>query len=61
LPEPGTPVLREGTEVGTMRSGRGSQGLALLRLEALAAGHLAAGEARLAPRIPSWMRLPETV
>ena len=35
LPAPGTPVLRDGTEVGTMRSGRDGMGLAVLRLDAL--------------------------
>ena len=66
LPEPGTPVLRDGTElrdrieVGTMRSGRDGMGLAVLRLDALDA-NLACGEARLSARVPSWMRLPERV
>jgi len=60
LPAPGTPVLRGGVEVGTMRSGRDTLGLAVLRLEALT-GDLACAEARLTPRIPEWMRLPEAV
>jgi len=70
LPAPGTPVLRDGTEVGTMRSGIGRSGhdgpdriglgLAVLRLEALHS-ELACGEARLTPHIPDWMRLPEAV
>jgi folate-binding protein YgfZ len=65
LPAPGTPVLRDGVEVrgvevGTMRSGRDGLGLAVLRLEALT-GTLTCGEARLTPRIPDWMRLPEAV
>ena len=70
LPAPGTPVLRNGAEVGTMRSGRDAPGhdalgrdalgLAVLRLEALT-GDLTCGEARLTPRIPEWMRLPESV
>ncbi len=62
LPAPGTPVLRDGVEVGTMRSGRDALGLAVLRLEALRgdlAHGLACGEARLIPHIPGWMRLPE--
>jgi folate-binding protein YgfZ len=59
LPPPGTPVLRDGAEVGTIRSGRGGRALATLRLEALRAPVLTAGEARLVPRIPAWMRLPE--
>lgn len=58
LPSPGTPVLRDGAEVGAMRSGCGSHGLAVLRLDALDAS-LTSGEARVTPRIPAWMRLPE--
>jgi hypothetical protein len=42
-----------------MRSSQGAQGLALLRLEWLDKGALAAGGARLTPQPPSWMRLPE--
>ena len=49
LPAPGTPVLRDGAEVGTMRSGRDGSGLAVLRLEALDAT-LTCGEARLTAR-----------
>jgi tRNA-modifying protein YgfZ len=60
LPEPGTPVLRGGTEAGTMRSGRDAMGLAVLRLDALDAA-LVCGEARLTARVPGWMRLPERV
>jgi len=58
LPAPGTHVLREGAEIGTMRSGRDAIGLAVLRLDALE-GPLACGEARLTPRVPQWMHLPE--
>jgi folate-binding protein YgfZ len=57
LPPPGTPVLQDGVEVGTMRSGRGSIGLATLRLNALGMT-LQAGETTLVPKIPAWMRLP---
>ena len=61
LPPPGTPVLRaDGTEAGTMRSSRGGIGLAVLRLDALAVPLLCGG-IPLTPRIPGWMRLPETV
>ena len=59
LPAPGTPVVRDGAEVGTMRSGRDALGMALLRAEALSGGPLACGEARLTPRVPDWMRLAE--
>ncbi len=59
MPAPGTPVMRGGAEVGTMRSGRDGIGLALLRLEALDRGALdCGGDARLEPRVPGWMRLP---
>ncbi|MGI4976767.1 MAG: YgfZ/GcvT domain-containing protein [Janthinobacterium lividum] len=59
LPPAGTPVLRDGTEVGTLRSGRGGLGLALVRLDALQ-GPLACGDTTLTPHIPGWMRLPES-
>jgi folate-binding protein YgfZ len=57
LPPPGSPVLRDGREVGTMRSGRDRLGLASLRLDALE-GSLLCGESVLTPRVPDWMRLP---
>jgi folate-binding protein YgfZ len=59
-PPPGTPVLAEGIEVGTMGSSAGAAGLALLRLDALARPLACAG-ATLSPRVPGWMRLPEAV
>ncbi len=60
LPAPGTPVLRAGVEVGTMRSGIDTTGLSLLRLDAMA-DRLTCGDATLTPRIPAWMKLPEMV
>lgn len=57
LPPHGTPVLRNGVEVGTMRSGRDGIGLASVRLDALG-GTLQCAEADLTPRVPHWMRLP---
>jgi folate-binding protein YgfZ len=59
LPAVGAVVLRNGVDVGTMRSGRDGIGLASLRLDALA-GPLQCGEAMLTPRVPGWMRLPAT-
>jgi folate-binding protein YgfZ len=56
-PPPGTPVLRDGAEVGTMRSASGARGLATLRLDALG-GALTCGDALLRPRRPDWMTLP---
>ncbi len=55
-PPPGTPIHSGATEAGTMRSSQGAVGLAMLRLDALAAP-LAAGEARLRPFIPAWMKI----
>jgi folate-binding protein YgfZ len=56
LPPPGTPVLRGGAEVGTMRSGREQTGLAVLRLDAVEGG-LTCDAATLAPRMPSWLQV----
>jgi tRNA-modifying protein YgfZ len=60
VPPPGAPVLRDGAEVGTMRSGRGGAGLAVLRLDALE-GELRCAGSSLSPVIPAWMRLPDAV
>jgi tRNA-modifying protein YgfZ len=60
LPPLGTPVLRDGAEVGSMRSGRDGIGLASVRIDALSGPLLCAGSI-LTPRVPSWMRLPEGV
>ena len=56
LPSPGSPVLRDGVEVGAMRSGQGDLGLALLRLDAFGDA-LECGEAVLRPAPPAWMAL----
>jgi len=59
-PEPGTPALLDGAEVGAIRSGRGQRAMALLRLEAIRAGRaIACGEATLRPDVPGWMVLPQ--
>ena len=58
LPAPGTPVFRDGLEVGTLRSGRGAQALAMLRLDALEGGGLVCGEVVVTPRVPRWVKLP---
>jgi tRNA-modifying protein YgfZ len=60
LPPPGSPVLRDGIEVGTMRSGRDRIGLASIRLDAIGAT-LRCAEATLVPSVPDWMRLPAAV
>ena len=56
LPAPGTAVLRDGQEVGTIRSGLGSIALAVLRLDALEST-LTSDGATVTPRIPAWMKL----
>jgi hypothetical protein len=64
LPPPGTPILADGKEAGEIRSGLDDRAMALLRLEALDdAAHgrveLVAGETRIMPRPPDWMRWPQ--
>ena len=57
LPPPGTPILSAGAEVGTMRSGRATRGLALLRIDAVNAKLLACEGSILSPAVPDWMVL----
>ena len=57
LPPPGTPITRDGIEVGVMRSSAGSTGLALLRLDA-AGGVLASEGLAIIARTPDWMAHP---
>ncbi len=58
-PPPGTPIRRDGVEVGAMRSSRAHPaiGLGQVRLDAMSAD-LECGEATLRPRVPGWMHLP---
>src|SRR5437868_981048 len=57
-PAPGGIVEIGGKDAGEMRSSRDGIGLALLRLEAVAAGQpLSAGGATLTPIQPDWMRV----
>ncbi len=63
-PAPGTPLMLGDQEMAEMRgaSADGTLGLAMVRLEALAKDAspvLRAGDAKLSPEIPGWMRLPE--
>ena len=55
LPAPGTPVLSDKVEIGTMRSGQDQLGLAVLRLDKLDTA-LVCGGATLTPRMPAWLR-----
>ena len=55
---PDTEVTYGGKDAGEMRSSRDGLGLALLRLDAVAAGQpLSAGSATLTPMQPDWMRI----
>ena len=59
-PAPGTPVLAGETEVGIMRSSADGAGLALLKVEALSGiPNLVAGAARIEPKKPFWLKLPD--
>jgi folate-binding protein YgfZ len=57
LPAAGTVILSGTRDVGVLRSVLGSQGLALLRLDALDDA-LSAGGIALSVRVPAWARLP---
>jgi len=57
-PAPGTVVVSDVRDVGSMRSAAGNRGLAVLRLDSLSTGALRCGEAWLTPEVPGWMRLP---
>jgi hypothetical protein len=56
LPPPGTPVERDGREVGEIRSGQGDRALAMLQLDA-ADGPLTAEGATLHAERPAWMQI----
>jgi folate-binding protein YgfZ len=56
-PPPGTLVTLKGRDAGEMRSSREGIGLALLRLDAIDDPALSAGDAKLVPIRPQWLRL----
>ncbi|MBW8836575.1 MAG: folate-binding protein YgfZ [Burkholderia sp.] len=58
LPPAGTPIERDGKEVGEIRSGSGDRALAMLQLDA-ARAPLSSGGAKITAEVPDWMRLPE--
>jgi folate-binding protein YgfZ len=55
VPPPGTPILHDGRDVGTMRSANGRHGMAVLRLEALDTD-LTSADASVRPVVPGWMK-----
>jgi folate-binding protein YgfZ len=59
LPASGAAVLKDGQEVGELRSGSGQRALAMLQTDAARSGaRLIADGAEVIPEIPAWMRLP---
>jgi folate-binding protein YgfZ len=59
-PAPGTPVVKDGREVGVLRSTSGKRALALLRLDALEKpGELLSGGQSLVVETPAWLRRQE--
>jgi tRNA-modifying protein YgfZ len=56
-PAPGTPVFKDGVDVGTMRSSRGRTGLAIVRLDAIGSS-LTCDAATITPAVPTWMSTP---
>jgi folate-binding protein YgfZ len=59
-PPPGTVLMVDGREAGEMRSSRDRQGIALLRLDAIAEGTpLLADGATILPTRTDWMRLEQ--
>lgn len=59
LPPPGTPLISQTREIGQMRSSRGMVGLATLRLDAVGAPDIRAGEVAITIVPPAWAKLPE--
>ena len=58
-PAPGTAILKDGQEVGELRSGSGGWALALLQIDAVrGGGALTAERVRVFPNVPDWMHLP---
>ncbi len=55
-PSPGAALLRDGREVGIMRSANGRHGMAIVRLEALDSP-LTTDGAIVTPLVPGWMRV----
>ena len=56
VPPPGTAIVSDGAEVGMMRSGRDTLGLALLRVDAIDRPSLQCGTTTLIPTRPPWLQ-----
>ncbi len=56
LPAPDTPILKDGREIGHIRSGRGRRAIAYLRVEDMELGaHYPCGDAHVIPERPEWL------
>lgn len=56
LPAPGTPITRDGKDIGSLRSGQGARAMASLRIEDLRPGETyACGDATVVPDWPHWL------
>jgi folate-binding Fe-S cluster repair protein YgfZ len=60
MPAPGTAIMQGDSEAGELLSGRDGRAMALLRLDAVEraaeGATLTAGEARITPERPAWMK-----
>jgi len=57
LPEPGTAIVKDGKQLGDIRSGQGSRAIALLRVEDIEdGGTYECGDARVTVHVPEWLR-----
>jgi len=62
IPEPGTIILKDGSDVGEIRSSRGNAGLALIKIDAIAntsSAPLLSADQEITAHVPSWIKLPE--
>lgn len=62
IPEPGTIILKDGSDVGEVRSSRGRMGLGLIKIDAFAtasSAQLLSLDQEITAHLPSWAKLPE--
>lgn len=57
LPDPGTAIVKDGKQLGNIRSGQDGRAIALLRIEDIEdGGTYDCGDARVTVHIPEWLR-----
>ncbi|WP_075594887.1 CAF17-like 4Fe-4S cluster assembly/insertion protein YgfZ [Novacetimonas hansenii] len=59
LPEPATPIMHDGHEVGEIRSSRDQAGMAMIRSSHIHTPGLTAAGHPVSIRVPHWFRLPQ--